>query len=337
MEKTDCVELIAETSEGGLRLDKFLAQRLSELSRSRLQGLIKVGRVSVQGSVMSDPNARVVAGDRVAVTLPPPVAPEPVAQDMPLNIVFEDAHLIVVDKPAGRVVHPSAGHEEGTLVNALIAHCGDSLSGIGGVKRPGIVHRIDKETSGLLVVAKTDVAHQGLSEQFAAHGRDGRLRRVYIGLVWGVPPRRKGVIDVPLGRSSANRKKVSVVGPGKGRQAVTHYEVMRSFGGGADCAIATQIQFQLETGRTHQIRVHMAHLGHPLLGDKTYGGGFKSRKNKLPQPAQNALAALDRQALHASQLGFVHPVSGEKLIFESILPSDMTRLVEALTEMDQDS
>ncbi|TMJ38773.1 MAG: RluA family pseudouridine synthase, partial [Alphaproteobacteria bacterium] len=217
--------------------------------------------------------------------------------------------------------------ETGTLVNALIAHCGESLSGIGGVRRPGIVHRLDKDTSGLLVVAKTDAAHKGLSEQFAAHGRDGRLERVYLAVVWGAPERKRGTIDAPIGRHGITREKMSVARRPDAREAVTHYEVERSFG---TPPVASLIRCRLETGRTHQIRVHMAHLGHPLLGDETYGKGFKSSIHKLPERAQAALKALGRQALHAAVLGFEHPVTGEAMHFESEPPAELSALLDTL-------
>ena len=266
-------------------------------------------------------------GEHVLVRLPPAIAAEPRPEAMDLAIIYEDDALIVIDKPAGLVVHPAAGHETGTLVNALIAHCGESLSGIGGVRRPGIVHRLDKDTSGLLVVAKTDAAHKGLSEQFAAHGRDGRLERAYLAVVWGTPERKRGIIDAPIGRHGTTREKMSVVHRPDARQAVTHYEVEQSFGAPP---VASLIRCRLETGRTHQIRVHMAHLGHPLLGDETYGKGFKSSIHKLPESAQAALKALGRQALHAAVLGFEHPLSAEAMHFESEPPADLSALIEAL-------
>src|SRR5208282_2106998 len=229
-----------------------------------------------------------------------------------------------LDKPAGLVVHPGAGHETGTLVNALIAHCGDSLSGIGGVKRPGIVHRLDKDTSGLLVVAKTDAAHQGLSKLFADHGRKLSLTREYLALVWGEPDRQAGVIDAPLGRHNIQREKMAVVSEERGREAITHWRLLEKFGADRENKpVASLIACQLETGRTHQIRVHFAHMGHPLLGDSTYGGGFKTKARQLPEAAQAALKALDRQALHARALGFDHPVTREELLFESEPPQDL--------------
>ncbi|HEU4518600.1 MAG TPA: RluA family pseudouridine synthase, partial [Microvirga sp.] len=253
---------------------------------------------------------------------------EPEAEAIALAVVYEDADLIVIDKPAGLVVHPAAGHESGTLVNALIAHCGESLSGIGGVKRPGIVHRLDKDTSGLLVVAKTDLAHQGLAAQFADHGRTGPLERAYRAVVWGVPARARGTIEAALGRSSHNREKIAVLAPERGRFAITRYEVEEPLS--PPDPAASLVRCELETGRTHQIRVHMAHLGHPLLGDALYGSGFRTKANRLSAAQQAALAALGRQALHAAVLGFEHPRSGQALRFESPLPADMATLVAAL-------
>jgi 23S rRNA pseudouridine1911/1915/1917 synthase len=244
--------------------------------------------------------------------------------------VYEDAHLIVIDKPAGLAVHPGPGHASGTLVNALIAHCGASLSGIGGVRRPGIVHRLDKDTTGLLVVAKTDRAHAGLAEQFAAHGADGRLERRYRALVWGAPERPRGAIDAALARSRVNRTKIAVVSAAAGRHAITRYAVVETYGGSATKPIASLLELELETGRTHQIRVHLGHVGHPLLGDMTYGAGFKASARNLAADAQAALEALGRQALHAGELAFVHPVTGKRLRFASPLPADMARLADAL-------
>ena len=302
------------------------------MSRARFQTLIANGCVTVEGAPVTETRRKVKAGEHVLVRLPPAVAAEPLPEFIDLDIIYEDDALIVIDKPAGLVVHPAAGHETGTLVNALIAHCGESLSGIGGVRRPGIVHRLDKDTSGLLVVAKTDAAHKGLSEQFAAHGRDGRLERVYLAVVWGAPERKRGTIDAPIGRHGTTREKMSVAHRPDARQAVTHYEVERSFGAPP---VASLIRCRLETGRTHQIRVHMAHIGHPLLGDKTYGAGFKASVHKLPEEAQVALKALDRQALHAEVLGFVHPRIGKPLHFESALPPDLAALTRTMFHVKQ--
>jgi 23S rRNA pseudouridine1911/1915/1917 synthase len=249
--------------------------------------------------------------------------------------VYEDRYLIVIDKPAGLVVHPAAGHRSGTLVNALVAHCGDSLSGIGGVKRPGIVHRLDKDTSGLMVVAKTDEAHQGLAEQFAKHGADGGLTRAYLAVVWGALPRRRGTIDAPLARSQANRTKIAVARGRSGRRAVTHYTVERTFAtADGKGTIASLVRAELATGRTHQIRVHFAHIGHPLLGDRTYGAGFAASARRLSESAQAALADLNRQALHATHLGFVHPVTGKRLVFDCGPPAELARLIDSL-ELNQ--
>ncbi len=276
---------------------------------------------------MTESRHKVKPGSALSVTVPLPVAPEPKAEEIALSIVYEDKDIIVIDKPAGLVVHPGAGNETGTLVNALIAHCGDSLSGIGGVRRPGIVHRLDKDTSGLLVVAKNDQAHHGLSEQFAAHGRDGRLERTYQAIVWGQPERRLGMINAPIDRSTANRQRMAVSRGGNAREAITHYEVVELFG---LPPVASLITCRLETGRTHQIRVHLAHIGHPLLGDQVYGSGFRTSAKKLGLDAQIALKALNRQALHATSLGFVHPRTGKALHFESPAPDDFATLLTAL-------
>jgi 23S rRNA pseudouridine1911/1915/1917 synthase len=321
----------ADASHAGMRLDRFLSERLPELSRTRVQSLIKEGHVSLRGATIVDVKYRVKPGERFRLALPPAAPAEPGAEAIPLNVVYEDDDLIVIDKPAGLVVHPGAGHATGTLVNALIAHCGESLSGIGGVARPGIVHRLDKDTSGLMVVAKTDRAHHALAGQFADHGLTGELERGYLALVWGVPSRPRGTIDAPIGRHPTSRTKMAVL-PGKGRQAVTHWRVVETFGRGKEPA-ASLVECTLETGRTHQVRVHMAHIGHPLIGDPLYGKGFKSKLRKLPEPLQGKLAALDRQALHAEHLAFVHPRSGTLLKFNSPLPADLAEIVAAFKEL----
>lgn len=324
----------AVATEAGERLDRFLTQRLPGLSRSRLQALIRAGAVTRDGAVAQELGRRVKAGEVYVVRVPPPEPALPEPQAIPLTIVYEDAHLIVIDKPKGLTVHPGPGHASGTLVNALIAHCGASLSGIGGVKRPGIVHRLDKDTTGLLVAAKTDRAHHGLSEQFAAHGTDGRLERGYRAIAWGAPERSRGVIDAPLARSAANRTKIAVVAESRGRRAVTRYEVLERFpvgpAGKGRKPVASLLRLVLETGRTHQVRVHLDHIGHPLLGDMTYGAGFKASARNLGPRAQAALAALGRQALHAAELTFVHPVTAKRLSFTSPLPPDMAELAAAL-------
>jgi 23S rRNA pseudouridine1911/1915/1917 synthase len=321
-------ELTLEPDHPSERLDRVTARLWPDLSRSRLQALIREGRVSVNGVVAFDPNLKVGPGTSLTLVVPAPVAAEPQAESIDLAIVYEDDDLIVIDKPAGLVVHPAAGHASGTLVNALIAHCGDSLSGIGGVKRPGIVHRLDKDTSGLLVVAKNDRAHKGLADQFADHGRTGPLERAYLAIVWGVPERQKGTVDAALARGAHNREKIVVVTGESGRFALTHYEVLEPLR--RENPVAALLRCELETGRTHQIRVHMAHIGHPLLGDQLYGSGFKTKANRLGEEAQSALLALRRQALHATILGFEHPRTGDFLRFESALPADMAYLLETL-------
>jgi 23S rRNA pseudouridine1911/1915/1917 synthase len=317
-------ERVGTVAEGGIRLDRAMVALFADLSRARLQDLIREGHVSRDGTVTRDPAAKVAAGTRIVLTLPPPIPAEPAAEATDLPIVFEDDDLIVIDKPAGLVVHPAPGHESGTLVNALIAHCGASLSGIGGVRRPGIVHRLDKDTSGLIVVAKNDAAHQGLTAQFADHGRSGPLERAYAAVVWGLPQPRTGTISANLARSRFHREKIAVVADTSGRHAVTHYAVTEAY------PEASLVQCRLETGRTHQIRVHMAHRGHPLLGDPVYGGGFRTKASRLAPDARDALTALGRQALHAALLGFSHPRTGDTLRFESPLPPDLTALVTQL-------
>jgi 23S rRNA pseudouridine1911/1915/1917 synthase len=323
--------LTAGAADAGQRLDRFLSARLATLSRSRLQALMRQGGVSLNGLAVTDPGRRVKSGDICSLEIPPPAPARPAAQAIPLTVVYEDAHLIVIDKPKGLAVHPAPGHPSRTLVNALIAHCGASLSGIGGVRRPGIVHRLDKDTTGLMVAAKCDRAHRGLAGQFAAHGRDGRLQRAYQAIVWGAPARPRGTIATSLARSATNRTRMAVVAEGRGRHAVTRYEVLERFiVSRAAGSAASLLRLVLETGRTHQIRVHLAHAGHPLLGDMTYGAGFKASARNLPPAAQAALDALGRQALHAAELCFEHPVTGKRLQFASPLPADMAGLRAAL-------
>lgn len=327
MPSTVTVELAPE--DRGERLDRVLARHLPDLSRSRLKALILEGQVELDGTPIDDPGLKLKNTSSVTIIVPDAVDPEPKAENIPLTIVYEDDDLIVIDKPAGLVVHPGAGNETRTLVNALIAHCGESLSGIGGVKRPGIVHRLDKDTSGLLVVAKNDAAHQALSAQFADHGRTGPLERAYRAIVWGRPDRSSGTIEANLDRSNFARDKMAVVRAGKGREAITHWQLEESFGD-PKAPIASLLTCRLETGRTHQIRVHMAHSGHPLLGDATYGSGFKTKEKHLPEAAQEALKRLDRQALHAAELGFAHPRTREFMHFVSPLPQDFEDLLTAL-------
>jgi 23S rRNA pseudouridine1911/1915/1917 synthase len=314
----------------GERLDRALARRFTDLSRARLQALIRAGAVSVGETNVTDPAFRMRVGETVSVVVPEATSCEPQGQAMPLDIVYEDEHLLVIDKPAGLVVHPAAGHPDSTLVNALIAHCGDSLSGIGGVKRPGIVHRLDKQTSGLMVVAKTDKAHRALADQFSDHGRQGALEREYLALIWGRPRAEAMTIDRSIGRHAHHRERMAVVAQGRGKHAVTHLCVVRSFPSNDAAPLASLVRCRLETGRTHQIRVHLAHIGHPLLGDPLYGGGFKTKAVKLDEQSRAALRSLGRQALHAAVLGFAHPMTGEHLRFESALPADMNALETAL-------
>ncbi len=284
------------------------------MSRERLKALIRSGALEADGKLVRDPATKVRGGERFTLTVPEPEPAHNVPQDIPLTIVFEDEHLLVVDKPAGLVVHPAAGNREGTLVNALLHHCAGRLSGIGGVARPGIVHRIDKDTSGLLVVAKTDVAHEGLAKQFAAHSIDRR----YLAIVKGVPISAEGTVDAPLARSSHDRKKIAIVADGRGKRAVTHWKRLKVL------KEAALVECRLETGRTHQVRVHMASIGHPLLGDPVYSRGKSVHRELLNQ------LDFKRQALHAAGLGFTHPVTKARLSFESALPSDMQELFTAL-------
>ncbi len=307
----------------------MLATRLGELSRSRLKALILDGQVAVKNAPVRDPAYHVVTGDTITIHVPAPMAAEPRGETIALDIVYEDDDIVVLDKPAGLVVHPGAGHETGTLVNALIAHCGESLSGIGGVKRPGIVHRLDKDTSGLLVVAKNDAAHQSLSAQFADHGKTGEMRRGYLAFVWGVPNRVRGTVDAPIDRHPHAREKMAV--REGGRHAVTHWEIVESFKGPDGKPVASLIACQLETGRTHQIRLHLSHIGHPLMGDPVYGSHFKTKSIHLGPQSQAALASLDRQALHAYLLALEHPKTGAILEWNSDLPADLSRLRNSLT------
>jgi 23S rRNA pseudouridine1911/1915/1917 synthase len=321
-------ELVVATEEAGERLDRVLAARVAELSRSRHKALILAGRVAIDGATIRDPDHRVNAGGTIVLDLPPPEELAIGAEDIPLEVVFEDDELIVIDKPAGLVVHPAAGNWTGTLVNALVAHCGETLSGVGGVKRPGIVHRLDKDTTGLMVVAKTDRAHRALSAQFADHGRTGPLRRGYLAFVWGAPDRPRGTIDKPIDRHPRARDKMAV--REGGREAITYWEALERYIGTDGETVASLLACRLETGRTHQIRVHLAAIGHPLLGDDVYGGGFKTKANQLGPEARNVLEALGRQALHAYLLRIEHPSQGKNLEFRSELPDDLLCLRQSL-------
>ena len=313
------IEVELSDDDLGGRLDKTLADRLPELSRSRLQALMAEGKVSRGGEAANDASAPALAG-LYRIEIPPPVAAEPLPEAIPLSVLYEDAQLIVVDKPAGMAAHPAPGSETGTLVNALLAHCGASLSGIGGVARPGIVHRLDKDTSGVMVAAKTDAAHRGLAALFERHD----IERMYVALTRGAPRQRSGTVATRIGRSTRDRKKMAVI-TRDGRDAVTHYRVERRFGP-EDRPLAARLAMRLETGRTHQIRVHLAHIGAPCLGDPLYGSGAPAASVRAAIEA----SGLHRQALHAAVLGFVHPLTGEALRFESGLPDDMLQLDEAL-------
>ena len=303
-----------QIAHAGWRLDRALAAAVPTLSRERLKALIRSGAVEAQGSAIRDPALKVRGGEAVRVVVPEAAPAHNEPQDIPLAIVFEDEHLLVVDKPAGLVVHPAAGNLDGTLVNALLHHCVGNLSGIGGVARPGIVHRIDKDTSGLLVVAKTDVAHEGLAKQFAAHS----IERRYLAIVSGVPKVDEGIIDAPLARSATNRKKIAIVEGHRGKRAVTHWKRLDAL---KDAAL---VECRLETGRTHQVRVHLASIGHPLLGDPVYGRAGYIHSNVLKE------LGFQRQALHAAKLGFTHPVTKNRLSFSSAMPADMQELKRAL-------
>ena len=297
--------------QGGERLDRLLARHVADLSRSRVKALIEAGSVEVDGHTIRDPSYRVNSGALIKADVPAPQPARPGPEPIPLKVIYEDADIIVIDKPAGLVVHPAAGNWTGTLVNGLIAHCGDSLSGIGGERRPGIVHRLDKDTTGLMVVAKNDRAHAALAAQFTDHGRNGAVfERGYLAFVWGAPDRPHGTIDRPIDRDPRARNRMAV--RKGGREA------------------ASLLTTRLETGRTHQIRVHFASMGHPLLGDPVYGPGFRTKAALLSQAGQAALAALGRQALHAHILRIKHPLTGEILEFRSELPPDLARLRNAL-------
>lgn len=308
-------------AETGERLDRALALHLPAMSRSRLKALIESGNLKDgTGATITEPSHRVKPGEAYDLIVPPPEAAVPEGQAIPLDVVYEDEDIIVIDKPAGMVVHPAPGNPDNTLVNALISHCGDSLSGIGGVKRPGIVHRIDKDTSGLMIAAKNDAAHHALSEAFAAHD----IERAYRCLVWGLPSPKSGTIETLIGRHPGHRQKMAVVSR-NGKEAITHYEVEQAFGLGA-----ALVECRLETGRTHQIRVHMAHIGHPLIGDPVYGRATPNRKAALSESARAAALAFPRQALHAAILGIHHPRTGVFMSWESDLPRDFVTLASSL-------
>ena len=308
------IDVRLEAAHAGWRLDRALAAAVPTLSRERLKALIRSGALARDAVAVRDPAIKVRGDETFTLAVPEPEPAHNEPQDIPLRVIFEDEHLLVVDKPAGLVVHPAAGNRDGTVVNALLHHCRGSLSGIGGVARPGIVHRIDKDTSGLLVVAKTNVAHEGLAKQFAAHSIDRR----YLAIVNGVPKAKEGTVDAPLARSSTNRKKISIVEGERGKRAVTHWQRLQIL---SDAAL---VECRLETGRTHQVRVHMASIGHPLLGDPVYGRSGRAHAKLLKE------LQFHRQALHAAELGFTHPVGHHRLSFSSGMPPDMQELFNAL-------
>jgi 23S rRNA pseudouridine1911/1915/1917 synthase len=319
--REDILTHIVADDEAGQRLDRVLAARHTDLSRSRLKALIEEGRVSADGVTITEPSYRVKPGQAYTTAVPEAAPYAPRGQAIPLQVLYEDSEIIVIDKPAGLVVHPAPGNPDLTLVNALIAHCGYSLSGIGGVRRPGIVHRLDKDTSGILVAAKTDRAHIALSRQFEKRTAE----RAYLAVVWGVPTPASGRIEGNIGRDPRNRKKMTVVRADKGKPAATGYRRLKRFG-----TIASLVECRLETGRTHQVRVHMTHAGHPLIGDPLYGRATRARNKGLPAPVVGALRSFPRQALHARLLGFDHPESGERMCFEADIPKDMNDLCDIL-------
>jgi 23S rRNA pseudouridine1911/1915/1917 synthase len=316
---------VGEELAGG-RLDAVLAKALPAFSRNRIKDLILAGSAAINGQTASEPKARVKLGDTLILTAPPPEDPDPEPEDIRLDILYEDAELIVVNKPVGMVVHPAPGSAHGTLVNALLFHCKGTLPGINGVKRPGIVHRLDKDTSGVMVAAKTEAAMAHLAAQFADHGLTGPLHRAYIAFAWGMTQQARGTVNAPLGRDQNNRQKQAI--RRDGREAITHYAVEARYGG--DGWDVTRLRCELETGRTHQIRVHMAHIGHPLVADPLYTTGYATKSRRLPDGLRQIVDTLGRQALHAAELGFEHPTTGEELFFEAPLPQDLEAFSNAL-------
>lgn len=308
------IEIVLDAAAEGQRLDRALAAALPDLSRVRVQAMLANGRVTRDGAPIADASARARPGQRIVIDIPPPITAIPQPQDIRLNIVFEDEEMLVIDKAAGMVVHPGAGNPDGTLVNALLFYCGDQLSGIGGVRRPGIVHRLDKDTSGLMVVAKTDRAHSSLSDQLQTR----TLKRIYNAVVWGRPMSATGRIEGNIGRSPKDRKRMALV-PHGGRPAVTHYRILQPF------KVGSLVECRLETGRTHQIRVHMAHLGHPLIGDPAYG------LKRPPKDAPAVAKSLPRQALHATQVTFLHPLTNVEMCYSSSVPDDMAALIAGMS------
>ncbi len=323
MTDQDRYTLHVTEDKDGMRLDRFLTEEMPDMSRSRVKALMDQGQISSDDVKKISASAKVLTGQTYVIDIPPVVAADPVPQDIPLDIIYEDEHLLVLNKPVGLVVHPAAGNWDGTLVNALLHHCGDSLSGIGGVARPGIVHRLDKDTSGVMVVAKSDVAHRHLAGQFEAHS----LERAYKAVVWGIPNPREDRVESLIGRSPNNRKKMAVIEIG-GKYAATNYRVERVLG-----RAASLLECRLETGRTHQIRVHMAHLGHSVVGDPVYGGGGRNKLKLASPDIRNQIAAFKHQALHAYLIGFNHPVSGEFLRFTVDISNEISRLIGLLEKV----
>ena len=319
-------EVAVDAGQAGGRLDAVLAKALPAFSRNRIKDLILAGAVAINGQTATEPKTKVKLADALLLSAPPPEDPDPEPEDIPLDVLYEDDELIVIDKPVGMVVHPAPGSPHGTLVNALLFHCKGSLPGINGVKRPGIVHRLDKDTSGVMVAAKTEVAMAHLAAQFADHGRTGPLHRAYTAFAWGQTQAGRGTIDAPLGRDGNNRLKQAV--RKDGREAITHYATEARFGG--DGWDITMLRCELETGRTHQIRVHKAHIGHPLVADPLYATGYATKSRRLPDNLRSIVDGLCRQALHAAELGFEHPTTGEEMFFDAPLPPDLSELAAAL-------
>ncbi|AQX17950.1 MULTISPECIES: RluA family pseudouridine synthase [Bartonella] len=322
----------------GQRIDQWLAKQYKgELSRSRLQTLIREGYLKIDGQLIKEPKTKLKSNQIIELTIPTPNEAQPQGEALVLDILFEDNHIIVINKPAGLVVHPGNGNWTGTLVNGLIYHCRDSLSGIGGIKRPGIVHRLDKDTSGVMVIAKNDLAHRNLNAQFADHGRTSALDRRYHAVIWGSPNRNIATIDTFLARSSRDRTKRTVVHSeyAHARRAITHFSLLEKYGTCNDTtSLASLLECRLETGRTHQIRVHMSHIGHPLIGDKVYGNAFKTKSNTLDPEIKNTIDQFNRQALHATSLTFEHPANSEIMSFSSPFPKDLADLLNHLKKLN---
>ncbi|MFQ3360603.1 MAG: RluA family pseudouridine synthase [Alphaproteobacteria bacterium] len=329
------ITLIADVEDEGKRIDKFIADNSPGISRTRISNLILTGNIICNQSAILSKTYKIKENDNFLINLPEPSNPNPQPENIPLNIVFEDNDLIVIDKPAGLVVHPGSGNHSGTLVNALISYCGDSLSGIGGVKRPGIVHRLDKDTSGIMVVAKNDLAHNHLSKQFADHGRNGLLKRSYLAFVWGIPDKTSDTINIAIQRHKTDRTKMAIVKANnqKGTFAITSYRIEEKYLNKKNDPIASLVRCKLYTGRTHQIRVHMAHIGTPVINDIKYGNGFKTKMNKLPESSQLIIQQSKRQALHAELLEFEHPTTNNLMSFSSALPKELKNMKNMLSKI----